>query len=95
MARPLSPLGKALEARRIAAGLGKQEVAKRMGTTSRNTYDRITRAQHVRVGSVIRAAAAVLLDQDEALQLAGYDPELVRKTRQQPEQQQQAELLAG
>lgn len=101
MARSLSPLGKALEARRIAAGIGKQEVAKRMNTKSRNTYDRITRAENPRAGSVIRAAAAVLLDQDEALRLAGYEPELVRqarqenKTRQQPEQQQQAGLLAG
>lgn len=101
MARSLTSLGQALEARRIEAGIEKQEVARRMNTKSRNTYDRIARAAHPRAGSVMRAAAAVLLDQDEALRLAGYDPDLVRQarqdaeTRQRPAQQQQATTLAG
>jgi len=95
MAKPLTRLGQALTANMRAAGLNKSDVAKLMGTTSRATWDRVTTAEHPTVSAVKRAAAAVKLDVDEALRLAGYDPQLVAETRQQPEQQHQAELLAG
>lgn len=96
MPKPLTKLGKALEANRIAAGLAKTAVAERMDTTSRGLWDRVTTAERPTVDAIERAAAAVKLNKDEALRLAGYDPELVAKTRQQPEQQQQTgQLLAG
>jgi len=95
MAKPLTKLGKALDDNMRAAGLNKTAVAKLMNTTSRATWDRATTAAKPTVELIKRAAAAVKLNEDEALRLAGYNPRLVAETRQQPEQQQQAELLAG
>lgn len=98
MPTPLTKLGKALEGNRILAGLSKSDVATRMGTTSRGLWDRVITAARPTVESIQRAAAAVGHDQADALRLAGYDPDLVtrtRATRQQPEQQQQSERLAG
>ena len=91
----LTKLGEALERNRIAAGLTKKDLAPLMGTTSRGLYDRVITAERPTVDSVRRAAGAVKLDQDEAFTLAGYDPKLMAETRQQPEQQQHAQLLAG
>lgn len=98
MPKPLTELGKALEAHRIAAGLTKRKVAERLGNRSRTLWDRTITAERPPVETLERVTAAVQFDQDRALRLAGYDPELVAKlrtTRQQPEQQQQAEQLAG
>lgn len=95
MAKPLTKLGEALEAHRLAAGLSKKAVAERLDTTSRALWDRTITAERPPVDTLRRVAAAVLFDEDKALRLAGYDPRLVAKTRQQPEQQQSAQLLAG
>lgn len=98
MAKLLTELGEALEEHRIAAGLSKTCVAELLNTTSRDLWDRVITAEKPRVGTIQRVAAAVQFDERRALRLAGYDPALVirtRATRQQPEQQQQAEQLAG
>ena len=95
MPKPLTNLGKALEGNRIAAGLPKKTVATRMGTKSRGQWENVISAPRPTVDAVRRAATAVMLDQDVALELAGYDPQLVAETRQQPEQQQRAVQLAG
>lgn len=91
----LTKLGEALERNRIAAGLTKKDLAPLMGTTSRALYDRVITTERPRVDAIRRAATAVRLDPDEAFKLAGYDPALIAETRQQPEQQQQGQLLAG
>lgn len=101
MPRPLTDLGKELERHRTALGLTKTAVAKRLNGY-RPQWDRIITTTRPTVAAVEQAAAAVKYPRDKALRLAGFDPALIDAdkadtdaTRQQPEQQQQAHLLAG
>lgn len=93
----LTPLGRALLRNLASAGISATTACTR-ANVSRSQWPRITRKGQTRrpqVEMVEALARAVLLDEDEALTLAGYDPALVRATRQQAEQQQKTGAVAG
>lgn len=74
--KKLTPLGQELERRRAAAALSKGAVVE-LARTSRSQYDRILYGTvHSGVELLVRVAAALKLDPQEALRLAGVDLEL-------------------
>lgn len=92
----LTKLGRALQRNLTLSGLSAAAACDKAGV-ARSQWPRITRGQTARprVEMVRALARAVALDENEALELAGYDPALVAATRQQPEQQQKTAAVAG
>lgn len=79
--KTLTQLGEVLEDHRRRAGLSKSQVTRSM-SSARSTWDRMISGNHrPGVELVLKAARAVSLDPAEALRLAGFDPDLVSRTR--------------